>query len=130
MMAQTCERLIRAGVPLWRVRRLRPYPASGYFRSKFRLEARSRSRGRYSRFRHSGFSGISQTSHRWQSFSDKGPRGQEPPDDPEARRFPIVDEMRAEGVTPTMIAAGRCPFTDGNPQRLELDHEAARRLHR
>jgi hypothetical protein len=48
-------------------------------------------------------------------------------DDPESKRFPIIDDMRAEGVTDYIALP--LLFIDGS-SRIELDHEAARRLQR
>ena len=46
----------------------------------------------------------------------------------QSKRFPIIDELRAEGVTDYI--AMPLPFIDGNGQRVELDHEAAGWIYR
>ena len=48
--------------------------------------------------------------------------------DPDSRRFPIVDDMRSEGVTDYL--AMPLLFIEGPLARLELDHQATRRLYR
>ena len=97
MMAQTCERLIRAGVPLWRVgvfvRTLHPdiFGRNFVWKPGAEVEVGTVDFGIQDS---AGF----HTSPLAIVFR-QGLEVRSRADDPEARRFPIVDEMRAEGVT-------------------------------
>ena len=109
MMAQTCERLIRAGVPLWRVgvfvRTLHPdiFGRNFVWKPGAEVEVGTVDFGIQDS---AGF----HTSPLAIVFR-QGLEVRSRADDPEARRFPIVDEMRAEGVTDYIALP--LPFTDG-----------------
>ena len=126
-MAEVCERLVQAGLPLWRVgifvRTLHP----DIYRPQFHLEAGRRGRGRHGRFQDSGFAGFSRPA-RLSIVFQQGLEVRARVDDPQSKRFPIIEDMRAEGVTDYIALP--LLFTDGSVTRLELDHQAAGRLHR
>jgi adenylate cyclase len=109
MMAQTCERLIRAGVPLWRVgvfvRTLHPdiFGRNFVWKPGAEVEVGTVDFGIQDS---AGF----HTSPLAIVFR-QGLEVRSRADDPEVRRFPIVDEMRAEGVTDYIALP--LPFTDG-----------------
>jgi adenylate cyclase len=109
MMAQTCEWLIRAGVPLWRVgvfvRTLHPdiFGRNFVWKPGAEVEVGTVDFGIQDS---AGF----HTSPLAIVFR-QGLEVRSRADDPEARRFPIVDEMRAEGVTDYIALP--LPFTDG-----------------
>jgi adenylate cyclase len=109
MMAQTCERLIRAGVPLWRVgvfvRTLHPdiFGRNFVWKPGAEVEVGTVDFGIQDS---AGF----HTSPLAIVFR-QGLEVRSRADDPEAKRFPIVDEMRAEGVTDYIALP--LPFTDG-----------------
>jgi adenylate cyclase len=97
MMAETCERLVRAGLPLWRVgffvRTLHPDILGRNFIWRLGGEVVTgsvdfdfrQSEG----FRNSPLAIV----------FDEGREVRYRLDDPESRRFPFFDDMRAEGVT-------------------------------
>jgi adenylate cyclase len=109
MMAETCERLIQAGVPLWRVgvfvRTLHPdiFGRNFVWKPGAEVEVGTVDFGIQDS---PGF----HTSPLAIVFR-QGLEVRSRADDPEARRFPIVDEMRAEGVTDYIALP--LPFTDG-----------------
>ena len=97
MMAETCERLVAAGLPLWRVgvfiRTLHPdiYGRNFIWKPGAEVEIGSVDFGIQDspEFRSSPLAIV---------FRD-GIEVRGHPDDPTSKRFPIVDDMRAEGVT-------------------------------
>ena len=125
-MAETCERMVAAGLPLWRVgvfvRTLHPdiYGRNFIWRPGAEVEVGS----------------VDYKILESPDFTDSPiiivfQQGQEVrarADDPQSARFPIVEEMRAEGVTDYIALP--LFFTDGSVHACELDHETARRFHR
>ena len=109
VMAEICERLVSGRPAAVARRRFHPDPASRYLRPQFHLEARRRGRGRHGRFQHSGYAGISHQPALDRVHARTEVRART--DDPDSSRFPIVEEMRAEGVTE--YVALPLPFTDG-----------------
>src|SRR3954469_3859788 len=97
MMAETCERLVAAGVPLWGVGVLgRPLHAEIYGRNFIwkpgaEVEIGSVDFGIQDapEFRSSPLAIVFR----------EGIEVRARPDDPDSKRFPFIDEMRAEGVT-------------------------------
>jgi adenylate cyclase len=97
MMAETCERLVAAGVPLWRVgvfiRTLHPdiYGRNFIWKPGAEVEIGSVDFGIQDspEFRSSPLAIVFR----------EGIEVRARPDDPESKRFPIIDDMRAEGVT-------------------------------
>ena len=97
-MSETCERLVAGGPAALARRRLRPDPASRYSRRQFHLEA-----GRRGRRRHRGLS-ICWIRRNFKNSPlaivfGEGREVRYRIDDPESKRFPFFDDMRAEGVT-------------------------------
>jgi adenylate cyclase len=97
MMAESCERLVRAGMPLWRVnvfvRTLRPdiFGLSFIWRPGAEVVVNS-----------ADFDVQESPAFRRSPLAMLYEKEQEVRyrlDDPESRRFPFFDEMRAEGVT-------------------------------
>ena len=98
MMSETCERLVAAGLPLWRVgvfvRTLHPdiYGRNFIWRPGAEVEIGS-----------VDFNIVDSPEFKASPLSivfDAGQQRSEPAsDDPESARFPIVEDMRAEGVT-------------------------------
>src|SRR6201747_1947711 len=97
MMAETCERLVAAGVPLWRVgvfiRTLHPdiYGRNFIWKPGAEVEVGSVDFGIQDapEFRSSPLAIVFR-----EGIEVRGRT-----DDPESKRFPFIDEMRAEGVT-------------------------------
>jgi adenylate cyclase len=97
MMAETCERLVQAGLPLWRVgvfiRTLHPdiYGRNFVWKPGAEVEIGSVDFGIQDapEFRSSPLAIVFR-----QGIEVRGR-----PDDPESKRFPFIDEMGAEGVT-------------------------------
>ena len=97
MMAETCERLVAAGVPLWRVgvfvRTLHPdiYGRNFIWKPGAEVEIGSVDFGIQDspEFRSSPLAIVFR----------EGIEVRGRPDDPESKRFPFIDDMRAEGVT-------------------------------
>jgi len=97
MMAETCERLVQAGVPLWRVgvfvRTLHPdiYGRNFIWKPGAEVEIGSVDFGVQDlpEFRSSPLAIVFR----------EGIEVRGRPDDPESKRFPIIEDMRAEGVT-------------------------------
>ena len=97
MMAEICERLVRAGLPLWRVGDLRADPTSRHSRPQFHLAAGGGGRGRQC-----GFRSLDSPEFRNSPLAIVFGEGREVRcllDDPESHRFPFFEDMRAEGVT-------------------------------
>ena len=97
-MSETCERLVQAGLPLWRVgvfvRMLHPDVFGRGFFWRPGAEVVVDGRGfRYSRIRRNTEAARSR------SCTTPGGRSGYRLDDPDSRRFPFFDDMRAEGVT-------------------------------
>jgi adenylate cyclase len=97
MMAETCERLVAAGLPLWRVgvfvRTLHPdiYGRNFIWKPGAEVEIGSVDFGIQDspEFRSSPLAIVFR----------EGIEVRARPDDPESKRFPIIDDMRADGVT-------------------------------
>jgi adenylate cyclase len=97
MMAETCERLVQAGLPLWRVgifvRTLHPdiFGHSFVWRPGADVVVNSADFDIQDspEFRNSPLAIL----------YDKGQQVRYRLDDPESKRFPFFDDMRAEGVT-------------------------------
>jgi adenylate cyclase len=97
MMAETCERLVQAGLPLWRVgifvRTLHPdiFGHSFVWRPGAEVVVNSADFDIQDspEFRNSPLA----------IFYDKGQEVRYRLDDPESKRFPFFDDMRTEGVT-------------------------------
>jgi adenylate cyclase len=97
MMAETCERLVAAGLPLWRVgvfvRTLHPdiYGRNFIWKPGAEVEIGSVNFGIQDapEFRSSPLAIVFR-----EAIEVRGR-----PDDPESKRFPFIDELRAEGVT-------------------------------
>ncbi len=97
MMAETCERLVSAGLPLWRVgvfiRTLHPdiYGRNFIWKPGAEVEIGSVDFGIQDapEFNASPLAIVFR----------EGIEVRARPDDPESKRFPFIDEMRAEGVT-------------------------------
>jgi adenylate cyclase len=97
MMAETCERLVAAGVPLWRVgvfiRTLHPdiYGRNFIWKPGAEVEIGTVDFGIQDspEFRSSPLAIVFR----------EGIEVRARPDDPASKRFPIIDDMRAEGVT-------------------------------
>jgi adenylate cyclase len=97
MMAETCERLVAAGVPLWRVgvfvRTLHPdiYGRNFIWKPGAEVEIGSVDFGIQDapEFRSSPLAIVFR----------EGIEVRARPDDPESKRFPFIDELRADGVT-------------------------------
>ena len=126
MFAEVCERLVLAGVPLWRVggfiRTLHPDIYGRHFIWKPGAEVE-----------------IGTVDFKILDSPDfhtspavivfqQGLEVRARADDPQSKRFPIIDDLRAEGVTD--YVALPLQFIDGTINAIELDHEAAGRLHR
>ena len=127
MMAELCERLVQAGIAALARRRVRADAASRYFRPQFHLAAGGGGRDRHA--------AISIFRIRRNSRTARSPScyatGQEVRcrlDDPDSKRFPFFDDMRAEGVTDYIALPLR--FHRRLHSRIELDHQAAGRLQR
>ena len=125
-MAEVCERHGAAGLPLWRVgvfvRTLHPdiFGRNFVWRPGAEVELGT-----------VDFDILIRrifTPARCRSCSSRGWRFGPAWTIPQSTRFPFLDDMRAEGVTDYIALP--LPFTDGIDQRVELDHEAAGRLHR
>ncbi|HEV7876642.1 adenylate/guanylate cyclase domain-containing protein [Bradyrhizobium sp.] len=97
MMAETCERLVQAGIPLWRVgvfiRTLHPdiYGRNFIWKPGAEVEIGSVDFDIQDapEFRSSPLAIVFR----------EGIEVRGRPDDPESKRFPFIDDMRAEGVT-------------------------------
>lgn len=97
MMAETCERLVAAGIPLWRVgvfiRTLHPdiYGRNFIWKPGAEVEIGSVDFGIQDapEFRTSPLALVFR----------EGIEVRARPDDPQSKRFPIIDDMRADGVT-------------------------------
>ena len=97
MMAETCERLVAAGLPLWRVgvfiRTLHPdiYGRNFIWKPGAEVEIGSVDFGIQDapEFRSSPLAIVFR----------EGMEVRARPDDPASKRFPFIDDMRAEGVT-------------------------------
>src|SRR3954471_24785880 len=97
MMAETCERLVAAGVPLWRVgvfiRTLHPdiYGRNFIWKPGAEVEIGSVDFGIQDapEFRSSPLAIVFR----------EGIEVRARPDDPQSKRFPVIEDMRAEGVT-------------------------------
>ncbi len=97
MMAETCERLVQAGLPLWRVgvfvQTLHPgiFGVSFIWRPGAEVVTNSADSDprNLPEFKNSPLAIL----------YDKGQEVRYRLDDPESRRFPFFDDMRAEGVT-------------------------------
>jgi adenylate cyclase len=97
MMAETCERLVQAGLPLWRVavfvRTLHPdiYGRAFFWRLNTDVVVTSADSDprETQEFRHSPLAIL----------YDSGQEVRYRLDDPESRRFSFLDDMRAEGAT-------------------------------
>jgi adenylate cyclase len=97
MMAETCERLVAAGLPLWRVgvfvRTLHPdiYGRNFIWKPGAEVEIGSVDFGIQDspEFRSSPLAIVFR----------EGIEVRARPDDPESKRFPFIDDLRAEGVT-------------------------------
>ncbi len=121
MMAETCERLVAAGVPLWRVgvfiRTLHPdiYGRNFIWKPGAEVEIGSVDFGIQDapEFRSSPLAIVFR----------EGIEVRARPDDPESKRFPIIDDMRAEGVT-DYIALAADIYRRPDPC-IELDHESS-----
>ncbi len=122
MMAQCCERLVAAGLPLWRVgvfvRTLHPdmFGRSFVWRPGAEVDVGTVDFDIESRRRF--------TQARWSILYSSGHEVRHRLDDPAARRFPFFEDMRTEGVTdyiamPLHVHRRLAP-------RLELDHEGSR----
>ena len=110
MMAETCERLVAAGLPLWRVgvfvRTLHPdiFGRNFIWRPGAEVELGTVS-----------FDILDAPEFKASPLSIVFTQGIEVrgrPDDPESKRFPIIEDMRAEGVTDYIALPLR--FTDGS----------------
>src|ERR1700694_4235688 len=109
MMAETCERLVQAGLPLWRVgvfaRTLHPdiFGHSFVWRPGAEVVVNSADFDIQDspEFRNSPLA----------IFYDKGQEVRYRLDDPESKRFPFFDDMRTEGVTDYIALP--MMFTDG-----------------
>ena len=127
MMAETCERLVAAGLPLWRVgvfvRTLHPDIFGRNFIWRPGAEVEVGTVG----FQHSGSAGISQSA-RCRSCSARARRCRARVDDPDSGRFPDRRRHARRGRHRLHRAAAAVHRRLG--PRLELDHEAAGRLHR
>ena len=126
LMAEVCERLVEAGLPLWRVgifvRTLHPdiYGRNFVWRPGAEVE-----------FGTVDFKILNSPDfHASPLFIvfQQGLEVRARADDPQSKRFPIVEDMRAEGVTD--YVALPLLFTDGVGARVELDHQAAGWFHR
>jgi adenylate cyclase len=110
LLSETCERLIAAGVPLWRV---------GAFVKTLHPDAYGRSfiwrRGADVVINTAGFD-LPESPQFTQSplaiFYGSGHEVRYRLDDPESHRFPLLDDMRAEGVTDYIVLPMH--FTDGS----------------
>ncbi len=110
MMAETCERLVQAGVPLWRVgvfiRTLHPDILGHNFiwrpGAEVEVGAIDFDVQDSPQFRNSPLAIVFR----------KGIEVRGRLDDPESKRFPILDDMRAEGVTDYIALP--LLFTDGS----------------
>jgi adenylate cyclase len=124
MIAETCERLVQAGLPLWRVgvfiRTLHPEIFGRNFIWKEGAEVEVGSVD----FEILDTPEFKQSPLRIVFLEGREVRGRI--DDPDSKRFPFLDDMRAERVT-DYIAPGYLP------RRLdpciELEHETSRRFH-
>jgi adenylate cyclase len=109
LLAETCERLVAAGLPLWRV---------GAFVQTLHPDAFGRSfiwrKGAEVVVNTANFD-LPETPEFLQSpmavFYSSGQEARYRLDDPESRRFAFFDDMRAEGVTDYILLPLR--FTDG-----------------
>jgi adenylate cyclase len=109
MMAETCERLVQAGLPLWRVgvfvRTLHPdiFGRSFVWRPGAEVVVNT-----------AGFDVEDSPEFKSSPLAilyDKGQEVRFRLDDPESERFPFFDDMRAEGVTDYIAVPLR--FVDG-----------------
>jgi adenylate cyclase len=109
MMAETCERLVQAGLPLWRVgvfvRTLHPdiFGRSFVWRPGAEVVVNT-----------AGFDVEDSPEFKSSPLAilyDKGQEVRFRLDDPESKRFPFFDDMRAEGVTDYIAVPLR--FVDG-----------------
>ena len=126
MMAETCERMVAAGLPLWRVgvfvRTLHPdiYGRNFIWKPGAEVEVGS-----------VDFNILESPDFHTSPLIivfQQGVEVRARVDDPASKRFPIIDELRAEGVTDYIALP--LPFIDGTVQCIELDHQAAGRFHR
>ncbi len=110
LLAQTCERLVAAGVPLWRaagfVKTLHPDAFGRSFVWRSGAEVVVGTAGfdlpESPEFIRSPLAILYQSGHEVRYRLD----------DPESQRFPFFDDMRAEGVTDYIALP--LPFTDGS----------------
>jgi adenylate cyclase len=109
LMAETCERLVQAGLPLWRVgvfvRTLHPdiFGRNFIWRPGAEVEVGSASFDVLdsAEFQHSPLIIVFQ----------QGIEVRARVDDPQSKRFPVIDDLRAEGVTDYLALP--LIFTDG-----------------
>src|SRR5246127_1137912 len=121
LLTETCQRLIAAGVPLWRVgafvRTLHPdaYGRSFVWRpgAGVVINTAGFDLPESERFRQSPLAILYASGHEVRYRLD----------DPESRRFPFFDDMRAEGVTD--YAALPLPFTEGSVHATSWTTKAA-----
>jgi adenylate cyclase len=110
LMAQTCERLVEVGIPLWRaaafVRTLHPdvYGRRFLWRpgAEVAVSTADLDIEETPEFKRSPVAFVYKTGRELRCRTD----------DPESARFPFLDEMRAEGVTDYIALP--LPFTDGS----------------
>ena len=126
MLSDLCERLIAAGLPLWRVglfvRTLHPDIFGRNFIWRPGAEVTIGT---------ADFEILDSPEFINSPLAIVFREGQEVScriDDPQSKRFPFLDDMRAEGRHRLYRAAAVVHGRLGS--RLELDHQAARRLHR
>ena len=126
LLAEICERLIEAGLPLWRigvfVRTLHPdvFGRNFIWRPGAEVEVGAVD---FEILQSPDFHASPLI-----AVFQQGIEVRARVDDPASSRFPIIADLRAEGVTDYIALP--LTFTDGLGPCLELDHEAARRLHR
>ena len=124
-MAETCERMVAAGLPLWRVgvfvRTLHPdiYGRNFIWKPGAEVEIGT-----------VDFNILQSPDFHASPLIIVFQQGLEVRarvDDPLSKRFPIIDELRAEGVTDYIALP--LPFVGGTVNAIELDHETAGRFH-
>jgi adenylate cyclase len=124
-LKEMCERLVAAGIPLWRaaafVRTLHPdtYGRAFIWRQggEVTVNAADLDIEETPEFIRSPVALVQSSERELRCRMD----------DPESHRFPFFDDMRKEGVTDYIALP--LIFTDGGPC-IELDHQGSRRLHR
>ena len=126
MMAETCERLVAAGLPLWRVgvfvRTLHPEIIGRNFIWRPGAEVAVGS---------ANYEMLDSPEYQNSPLAIVFGEGREVRsllDGPDSKRFPFFDDLRAEGVTDYIALPTSAYRWLGS--RVELDHEAAGRLHR